>query len=108
MPVLYSFLATTMLVSFNIEAIAGTIHVFYPYLPVHSKYYALILILAIGLMNYFILYRNKYYETVFNDFDLYKVNYKRWDLSVKVYIISSILILLVTLVLADLKNHGRL
>lgn len=108
MPVFFSFLATTLLLTINIESIAGSIHLLNPYLPDNSKYYALLLMIVIAIINYLVLYRNNYHEVVFNDFDLHREKYKKWDLSIKVYIIVSILILLVTLVLADLKNHGRL
>lgn len=108
MPVFFSFLATTLLLTINIESIVGSIHLLHYFLPDNSKYYALLLMIVIAIMNYFVLYRNNYHAVLFNDFDLHREKYRRWDLSIKVYITVSILLLLVTLVLADLKNHGHL
>lgn len=108
MPIFFSFLATTLLLTINVESIAGSIHLLRPYLSDNSKYYALLLMIVIAIINYFLLYRNKYYEVIFDNFDLHKEKYKKWNMSTKVYITVSVLILLVTLVLADLRNHGHL
>src|SRR5690606_5571414 len=80
--VFFSFLTTTMLLTINIESIAGSIHLLRPYLPDNSKYYALLLMLVIAIVNYFVLYSNKHHEVVFNDFDLHRGDYKGWDLSI--------------------------
>lgn len=108
LPVFFSFLVTTMLVSVNIESFAGAVHLLYPYLNYDSKYYALILIFIIALGNYFVLYRNKRYEIIFDNFDKNSEEYDKWKFSVKLYIVLTITFLLFTLVIADLKNHGKL
>jgi Ca2+/Na+ antiporter len=111
-PAFFSFSATMVLVSLNIFSIIGATGFFIN--PVHdlilkaTKYSILILYAAIGLFNYLTLYKNKYYEEVFDDFDKQGENYKGWNLSVKLYIILSIVFLLGTLALADLRNHGRI
>jgi hypothetical protein len=112
MPQLFSFLGTMVLASFNVFSILGTSGFFIS--SVHdlifkaSKYSILILYAVIGSFNYLSLYRNKYYEEVFNDFDKHGEKYKGWNFSVKLYIILSIAFMLGTLVMADLRNHGRI
>jgi hypothetical protein len=112
MPALFSFLGTMVLASFNIFSILGTCGFFIS--SVHelifkaSKYSVLILYAVIGSFNYLSLYRNKYYEEVFDDFDKNGEKYKHWNLSVKLYIILSIAFMLCTLAIADLRNHGHI
>lgn len=111
-PAFFSFSATMVLLSMNIFSVVGTLGFFLR--PIHdlifslTKYSAIYLYLAIGLFNYLILYRNKYYEEVFDDFDKHGEKYKVWNLSVKLYIILSVVALLGMLVFADLRNHGKI
>ena len=112
MPALFSFLGTMVWASINIFSILGTSGFFIS--SVHelifkaSKYSVLILYAVIGSFNYLFLYRNKYYEEVFEDLDKHGEKYKHWNLSVKLYIILSIVFMLGTLAIADLRNHGRI
>lgn len=112
MPALFSFLATMVLVSFNIFSILGISGLFIN--SVHSfilgsgKFSILILYAFIGIFNYVALYRGARYEEVFAFFDKNEVRYKKWNLSVTLYILGSIVAMLAMLVLADLVNHGHL
>lgn len=109
MPQLFSFLATVTLVGINILSIDTLISFFFPLVKnVVTKYHAIGLFAFLSVLNFLFLYRNKYYEEVFDDFDKQGENYKGWNLSVKLYIILSIVFLLCTLALADLRNHGRI
>lgn len=111
-PGFFSFSATMVLVSLNIFSIIGLGGFFLS--SVHdlivslNKYSIIVLYAGIGMFNYLTLYKNKYYEEIFNDFDKNTEKYKPWNLSVKLYIVLSITLLLVTLVIADLRNHGRI
>lgn len=94
----------------NIQSVIFYADFFVFYLPKDSNYkaYVLVLIAILSLLNYLVLYRNKYYEKVFADFDKHEAKYERWNKSVKAYIILSIAVLLSVLILADLRNHGRI
>lgn len=108
MPQLFSFLATVVLIGTNILSTKALLSFIFPLLKQSSKYYVLGLFAFLSILNYLLLYRNKYYEEVFDDFDKQGENYKGWNLSVKLYIILSIAFMLGTLALADLRNHGRI
>lgn len=108
LPVFFSFLSITALFCVNLQSAAGIIHFFIPFLPNNSKYYAILLLGIIGLTNYFILYKNRYYEIVFASFDKEPNIYNKWKFSVRLYIIISIAFLIVMLILMDLKNHGKI
>ncbi|KFF25298.1 hypothetical protein [Chryseobacterium vrystaatense] len=58
------------------------------------------------IINYFLLYHKKRYVKIFEKFRENNEIYKQWDLPVKIYIILSIALCLVTLVIADLRNHN--
>ncbi len=112
MPVFFAFLVTTTLVTLNIFSVGGlggflfeSLHRFILSL---SKYWMLGLYTLIALINYIVLYRANYYENVFASIDRNRDNYRRWDKSITVYIIISVLLLLCVLVMADLRNHGRI
>lgn len=108
MPVFFSFLATTTLVTLNIFSILCVVGFFYPLTNVINKINMLVLYAVMAIFNYGVLYRNKYYEEVFYDFDKQGEKYKRWNLSVRLYIGISIAFLLATLAIIDLRNHGRI
>jgi Ca2+/H+ antiporter len=107
-PQLFSFLATVVLIGTNILSIKILLSFIFPLLKQTSKYYVLGLFAFLSLLNYLFLYRNKYYEEVFDDFDRHGEKYSHWNRSVSWYIVLSIAFMLGVLVLADLRNHGHL
>lgn len=107
MPVFYSFLGLTTLVMLIIVTVVGIVQIFVSFLPKDAKLVVLPIIFIIGLINYFILYANKKYEDVFHHFDM-NDEYKKWDLSTRIFIISTIVFTILFLVISDLRNHGYL
>lgn len=110
-PGFFSFSATMVLLSLNIFSILGILgfafNEVYDFIISLTKYSMLGLFFLIGLFNYLILYRGKYYEEVFTDFDKYEDRYRSWKKSVPIYIISSIVLLLVVLAIADYRHDGH-
>jgi predicted neutral ceramidase superfamily lipid hydrolase len=103
-----AILAVTTLFFLNIFLVGSIVDLVYPFV----KKIEMIKTTAIGLgiicfiINYLLLYRNKYYEEIFDYFDKYESKYKKWDLSVLLYIVLSILFALGNLVFEDGKNNG--
>ena len=108
MPSLFSFLGTVMLLFCNILSFFGIIGFFIPIFESLSKLYVLILLGGLAIFNYLVLYRGDYYKEVFWNFDRESRQFKGWDKSVKIYIISSIALLLIVLVIANYRNNGHL
>jgi hypothetical protein len=69
---------------------------------------ALIFGLVLCLLNYLLLYKDKKHEDVFNSFDRSPLNFKKWDLPVRIYINCSIALFLMILIFADLINQGKI
>jgi hypothetical protein len=109
-PAFFSFLATTTLLMINIQSVIGVYNFFFKILnkETNYKWYVIGLIAGLSVLNYLVLYRNKYYEDVFDDFDKHEQKYTRWNSSVRIYIIMSVVILVGMLIFADLRNHGRI
>ena len=107
MPAYFSFLATTALMFINIFILLAAVNFFIPFFKLGNKYYTIALMVVLAFLNYLILYRGKYYEEVFSDFDRAQEKYKSWKKSVPIYIISSILLLLVVLAIADYRHDGH-
>src|SRR5690349_5178021 len=90
MPVFFSFLATTTLVTLNIFSIGGLAGFLFE--SVHrlivsvNKYWMLVLYASIALTNYLVLYRGNY-EDIFTSIDRNRDLYRRWDRSITLYII---------------------
>jgi Mn2+/Fe2+ NRAMP family transporter len=108
-PCWYSASATALLIYFNIFCIFGIIGFFGEFLDMIKyvgKYEILILPFSLLVINYLILYRKKKYIEVFDYFRKNIDSYKKWDKSVKIYIIGSIIIFLLVLIFADLRNHN--
>ena len=104
-PVLASFFACVMLLGINISTILILVNLFKPLSYFESKYNALPLMLLLALLNYFLLYRKKKYVDIFHHFDRNRELYRKWDLSVTLYIIGTIVFMLVVLIIADIRNN---
>lgn len=108
MPQLFSLLAPSALVGLNILSVAFTLGFFYPDFGIFfNKHVCVAIFLILVLINYLVLYRGKYYEEIFADFDKYQDRYNSWKNSVPIYIISSIVLLLVVLAIADYRHDGH-
>jgi hypothetical protein len=108
-PGFYSFLVTSTLMCLNVISIIAIIGFeLASFRQFMKKQNALLLFIFMGGLNYFLLYKGNYYKDVFNEFDLHSSRYKNWTLGVKLYLIISICLLLSVLIIADLRNHGRL
>lgn len=108
MPVLFSFLGSVLLVYMNTFSVFGLIGFYYPLTEYTNKLYVLMVMLILAVFNYFTLYKGKRYIDVFDDFDKEIDKYKSWNKSVPIYIISSILLMLVVLLIADYRHDGHL
>lgn len=108
MPVLFSFLGSVLLVYMNTFSVFGLIGFYYPSTEYTNKLYVLMVMLILAVFNYFTLYKGKRYIDVFDDFDKEIDKYKSWNKSVPIYIISSILLMLVVLLIADYRHDGHL
>lgn len=104
-PVLASFFACIMLLGINISTMLIFINFFKSLLYFESKYNALPLMLLLALLNYLLLYRKKKHIDVFHHFDRNRELYRKWDLSVTLYIIGTVAFMLVVLIIADIRNH---
>ena len=108
MPALFSFLVAVSLISLNVFSVVGIIQFFLPGLSLINKINMVALYGAISLFTYLALYRGNHYKKVFQTFDQNRETYKNWDKSVLFCIIITVVLLLSVLVIADLRNHGRL
>lgn len=110
-PGFFSFSATVVLVSLNIFSAVGLCGFLSTYINSlifsMSKYSILVLYLLIGLFNYFTLYRGNHYKEVFSGFERASEKYKDWEKTVPIYIISSIVLLLIVLAIADYRHDGH-
>lgn len=106
-PIFFLFIGTVVLLFMNIFSILTIINLFIPLFEFGNKYFALMLMAILALFNYLVLYKGKYYEEVFADFDRMTEKYESWNRSVAVYIISSILLILIVLAIADYKYDGH-
>ena len=108
-PVFYAFAVTVTLACLNLLTIIFA----YSFIDQSIKkqinrVLGIYTMVALALVNYLLLYRNKKYEDVFNDFAISSFDYKSWDLSVKIYIGVSIALCLIVLIIADMINQGKI
>ncbi|WP_123985218.1 hypothetical protein [Taibaiella soli] len=105
-PAFYAFMVTVMLIYINIFSVWVMFAMQDEILKRNvAKGTVLIFMAIIGLVNYLLLYRRGKYKEVFDQFDKTFEQYKKWDLSVKLYIIGSVLFWLIMLFLMDRQNH---
>lgn len=107
MPVFFSYAATTLLMFINIFILLAVVNFFIPFFQLGNKYYTIVLLALLAIFNYLVLYRGKYYQEVFSYFEKHKSRYESWEKSVPIYIISSILLLLIILAIADYRHDGH-
>ncbi len=108
-PAFFSFAATVTLAQVNCMSLEILFSFFFPSFMIKDiKPYALSLLAILTILNYLILYRKKYFEDVFEHFDKHESKYKKWNMSVQLYIILSVAMLFLSVVLIDLRNHGKL
>lgn len=105
MPAFFSFWACTVLLTINISTILIIVNFFKPLSYFDSKYNALPLMFLLALLNYLLLYRKKKHVDIFHHFDRNRELYRKWDLSVTLYIVGTIVFMLVILIIADIRNH---
>jgi len=110
-PVFTAFFAPIVLVNLNIFTIFvlnNFINDFWTKPKLHPHYKGIIIafFVFLGIINYLLLYRKKKYVKIFDEFKKNNDKYKHWNLSVKLYIISSIALFLIVLIIADWRNHN--
>lgn len=110
-PVITTLLVTSLLVNLNVF----TIYTIYQFatdfwtIPKLHQDYKIIIIAFLSflvIVNYFLLFYKKRYVEIFDEFKKNNKIYKHWDMSAKLYIILSIVVCLIILIIADLRNHN--
>ena len=104
-PVFTSFLLCSLFLHLNLLSVIGVIHFFRYLFFLGNKLYILLMMLSLAAFNYIVLYRNRKYKDVFHHFDRNRDLYRKWDLSVKIYIWGTIFLMFVVLIIADIRNH---
>lgn len=110
-PVISTLIITSLLLHLNIFSIY-MIYMFVTDLwtipKLHSNYIVIIVtfLLFLVIINYFLIYYKQKYMSFFNEFEKNIDMYKHWNLSAKSYIFLSIGLCLITLIIADLRNHN--
>ena len=107
-PEIISFFAVLTLVGLNIETTWILMDFFYPMLHYLSQRKVLLIFAIVALIHYLILYRGKRYEEIYNEFDRDGHLYKKWDLSVSLYIVLSIVYMLIVIAVAIYRRQGYL
>ena len=77
-----------------------------PKLDPNYKIIVIVFLFFLVILNYFLLYHNKKYVKIFDKFKKNIEIYQRWNFFTKLYIVLSILLCLVILIIADLRNHN--
>ena len=108
MPTSYSFFGTVLLLFLNIFSILLIVDFFIPFLVLWGKKFVIVLMGLLMVFNYLALYKGKYYKDVFADFDNAIDRYRKWNKYVSMYIVSSILLMLVILAIANYRHNGHL
>lgn len=110
-PLISTLLIISLLVNLNaftIIMIYNFVTDFWTIPKLYSDYKVIIIafLCFLVMINYFLIYHKKRYVKIFEKFRENNEVYKQWDLPVRIYIILSIALCLVTLVIADLRNHN--
>lgn len=110
-PIISTLLITSLLIYINVFTIS-TIYQFatdfWTVPELHQNYKSIIILFLFFLviLNYFLLYHNKKYVKIFDKFKKNNEIYQHWDMPTRLYIILSIILCLITLIIADLRNHN--
>jgi Ca2+/H+ antiporter len=110
-PVISALIAISLLLHLNIFTISTIYHFatnFWTTPQLHQNYIIIIIafLCFLAVLNYVLIYHKKKYVKIFEEFKKDSDNYKHWDISSKLYIILSIALCLITLIIADLRNHN--
>ena len=102
--------ATTLLVCLNIFTVYAAYGLITDFWVVtefgrHHKFKMVTFMAFFGLINYLLLYRNRKYVDIFDDFKTKKELYKKWDKLSLLYIVLSVALLLTVLIVADWRNR---
>lgn len=107
--------ATLVVVSLLLHLNIFTIYMVYlfvvdfwtiPKLNPNYKVIIIIFLSSLVIANYFLIYYKKKYLKIFEKFENNNEIFKHWDISAKLYIIMSIVICVIVLIIADLRNHN--
>jgi putative copper export protein len=104
-PAIFSFFGSALLLFMNIFSSIMIVDYFKPIFHLLSKFYIVVLMLILAAFNYLTLYRNKRFKEIFDGFDMNRQSYQKWDLSINIYFILTILLFLAVLIIADIRNH---
>lgn len=105
-PVFSAFLATLMLACLNVYTLTCIGYFLNRRVKqLFSARNAIILVASLALLNYLLFYAGNRYKEVFNDIDIELADYSIWNRSIRIYIITSIVLSFVVLVIADQINQ---
>lgn len=107
-PTLYSILGTAMLLFMNIYSSLLLVEIFKPIPFLEDKKFVLILFMILVLLIYLILYRKSQYISIFENFDKTCEKNDVRKRYISIYIMSTIVILLALLGIADFRYDGHL
>ncbi len=110
-PIFATLAVTSLLLNLNIFSIYMVylfVTDFWTIPKLNSNYKAIIIIFLSFLVitNYFLIFYKKKYIKIFDNFKKNSEIFKHWDISAKLYIIMSIVICIIVLIIADLRNHN--
>jgi hypothetical protein len=107
-PVIYSILATTMLLFFNLSSVVYWVSICFSLQQPLTKHYAIYSYGVLVALSYVLLYHRSRYRQIFADLDLKKRYILRYYQYVRLYIIITIVSFLSALVAADIRVDGHL
>jgi uncharacterized protein YhhL (DUF1145 family) len=107
-PLSASFFLPLLFLYFNIFSIVYWLSILFNFQPPFTKEYAISFFIALAILSYFILYHKARYKEIFANFEDRKNSMQQYRIYVRIYIASSILLLLATLIHADIRVDGHL
>jgi len=107
-PLIFSFIAPVFLISTNIFCFIYLIEAALNINLHQDKYYHYIPLVVFSAFSYLVLYRNHKYREVFAYLDKKTNKKSKYKKCVLVYIITTVILLLATLINADISVDGHL
>lgn len=105
---MFSFVAPVLLIGTNIFCLIYLVEVFFNFNLHKEKYYHYIPLVLLAVLSYFTLYHGSRYKEIFEGFEKREAKMLPQRKYARIYIISTIILLLATLVAADIRVDGHL
>ena len=108
LPMMFAISVPVVLMGFNILSITYLLSIIFNFSLPFTKVNVMIMLIALTMFSYVVLYRKKRYIEIFGEYKKKQAHLRRHRRYARLYIIASILFLLVTLVIADIRFDGHL